>query len=189
MIVQCRSLILIDSRVSDVEAVLSEANQSNCCSIVFDYYKDTPETLSAKLTRLIYRRRIIREDGVITENDSDEGYGPVDEDEIFHFNSISIIHDSETFSASNATYQLFDKMSPCKILDAETDDPELQSWAQFIELFTGIIATRGVISIDIKTPELNANPNWTYVMRELRNRLGAFVRAVERLDFFSCYSC
>ena len=77
-------------------------------------------------------------------------------------------------------------MAPCKILDVETDDPELQSWAQFIELFTGIIATRGVISIDIKTPDLNTNPNWVYIMRGLRNRLGAFVRAVERLEIFSC---
>jgi hypothetical protein len=79
-------------------------------------------------------------------------------------------------------------MSACTVMNAENDDPAIASWEQFIQMFSSLITTYGVKSIDIRAPELNSDPNWKFIIQNLMNRLGVYVRAIEILEIMPHYS-
>jgi hypothetical protein len=53
-------LLLIDSRVPNIETIIGSLNDSTACA-VFNYYHDTPETLLSKIRFLNRRNRVILE--------------------------------------------------------------------------------------------------------------------------------
>jgi len=173
-------LVLVDSRVPYIDSLLSNL-PIKCCSIVFSYYNDTPETIYRKIRKLNSSKLIIRENEVILEDDS-EGSGY----DLFHFISITIIPDSSIGSCN--TYKFLDVMSECTLINVENDDSGIASWGQFIEMFYGLITTYSVLSIDIRCPEINNNLNWKYAIKELMTRLGVYVRAIDLLEFMPQYS-
>jgi len=182
MIIDLCALVFADSRLPYIEGFLSEIPIDNCC-VVFDYYNDTPETLSYKVSKLNVDRRIIRHTDIVDE--SGNGF----EGESFNFNSITILHDNSTsLCFTNPSYTFLHGMSACTVMNAENDDPAISSWEQFIQMFSSLITTYGVKSIDMRAPELNSDPNWKFIIQNLMNRLGVYVRAIEILEFMPHYS-
>lgn len=182
MIIDLCALVFADSRLPYIEGFLSEIPIDNCC-VVFDYYNDTPETLSYKVSKLNVDRRIIRHTDIVDE--SGNGF----EGESFNFNSITILHDNSTsLCCTNPSYTFLHGMSACTVMNAENDDPAISSWEQFIQMFSSLITTYGVKSIDMRAPELNSDPNWKFIIQNLMNRLGVYVRAIEILEFMPHYS-
>jgi uncharacterized protein YjbI with pentapeptide repeats len=59
-------LLLVDGRVPDIETIISSLNDSTAC-LVFNYYRDTPETLLSKIRFLNRRNRVIRENFLYDE--------------------------------------------------------------------------------------------------------------------------
>ena len=184
MVIDLCALVFADSRLPYIEGFLSAIQPSFCC-VVFDYYNDTPETLSYKVSKLNVDRRIIRHTDIVDES----GSGPGFECESFNFNSITILHDNPTaLCCTNASYTFLDGMSACTVMNAENDDPAISSWEQFIQMFSSLITTYGVKSIDIRAPELNSDPNWKFIIQNLMTRLSVYVRAIERLEIMPHYS-
>lgn len=182
MIIELSALVFADSRLPYIEGFLSEIPVDNCC-VVFDYYNDTPETLSYKVSKLNVDRRIIRHTDIVDES------GHVFEGDSFNFNSITILHDNSTaLCCTNTSYTFLDGMSACTVMNAENDDPAIASWEQFIQMFSSLITTYGVKSIDIRAPELNSDPNWKFIIQNLMNRLSVYVRAIEILEIMPHYS-
>jgi hypothetical protein len=153
--------------------------------VVFDYYNDTPETLAYKVSRLNVARRIIRNTDVIDDSDYDF------QGETFHFNSITILHNNTiAFNASKTTYKFLDVMSECIVEgygDADADTA-FASWSQFIQVFSGLITAYGVVSVDIRAPELNSHEPWMRMFQLLMARLEVYVRAISYLEFIPNYS-
>ena len=178
MIIDNCALIFTDSRLPYVEAFLSEIPTS-CCCVVFDYYKDTPESIAYKVSKLNIGRRIIR----VNDDDAVYDSGHVFEGESFHFKSITMLHNNSTaVCCTNTAYTFLDAMPACTVMNIENDDPAMASWDPFIQLFSSLISAYGVNSIDIRAPELNNDTNWKYIIQELQKRLGVYVRAIERLE-------
>jgi hypothetical protein len=153
------SLLLIDNRVTDKNVLISFI-PNNCCYIFVDYYTDTVETILHKINNL-------------------------NQDEIVYFNSIILIPDNSMAQCATTIspcYKLLDSIAPSTAYNVEVDDPNLETWEDFISILLKLKSIYHPTSFEILCPCLNVNLNWTYILKNIKCKTQIQVRAVEWLD-------
>ncbi len=78
---------------------------------------------------------------------------------------------------ANPSIKLLDCMEGADIIDVETTDPTLSSWAPVVDLFSWLHVERGVETIDLLACFLWSNPNWRYVIQKMESDIGIDIRA------------
>jgi hypothetical protein len=156
------ALLLIDNRVTD-KNILVSLIPNNCCYLFFDYYTDTLETVLRKISNL-------------------------NQDEIVYFNSIILIPDNSMaqyitpICSSSSSYKFLESIAPSAVYNVEVDDPNLETWEDFINMLLQLKTVYHPISFEILYPNLNFDVNWNYILKNIKCKTQMQIRAVEWLD-------
>lgn len=144
-------LILIDSRVSDIDAILS-ALTSDTEYIVFSYFGDTFETLKTKITN-----------------------------NFTQYTHIAIAqhkYEISTFSLLDAMPPaLLYELDANEKVGVSMLDPNLTTWKQFADFIVWLRETIGMHYLDLLACDLWSDPFWVYAINTLKLQCNVSIRA------------
>ena len=75
------------------------------------------------------------------------------------------------------TYQLVSSSEVSKVVGLETEDPNLETWKEYIGFLVWLKTERGAEFIDLMACDLWADLNWRYMIETVRARDGVYIRA------------
>jgi hypothetical protein len=145
------NLLLIDSRVSDIDAILSSLTP-NTKYIVFKYEEDTFQTLKHKISDTLTQYTQI----AIAQHK----YG------ISTYSLVSSMVPALLYEYVNG--------SPVSVAELE---PQLESWQPFTDFIHWLVANVGLQYLDLLACDLWADSNWVYVINTLKHRCSVSIRA------------
>ena len=89
------------------------------------------------------------------------------------YDSVGIIQ----YKIDSSTYKLIDSMNPSTIYDVQTNDPNLDTWAAYIDFLLWVAFENNVQTIDLLMCKLWNDPNWVYIVGKLQTIVGIQIRA------------
>ena len=90
-----------------------------------------------------------------------------------NYESVAIIQHNYNFPY----YKLVNNCANSTLTDLATEDPELDSWSEYIAFLVWLKIERGVEFVDLLACNLWADDNWKYMIETVRNREGVHIRA------------
>ena len=90
-----------------------------------------------------------------------------------NYESVAIIQHNYNFPY----YKLVNNCANSTLTDLATEDPELDSWSEYIAFLVWLKTERGVEFVDLLACNLWADDNWKYMIETVRNREGVHIRA------------
>ena len=152
----CYHLVLIDSRIQDIDVILASLNPSTL-GIVFDYDTDTYESIYEKVKSI----------SLETQQESNNRTTPI------RINHIGILQ----HNYDSPFYNFVSREPECLLHTVKTGDPFLETWDEFISFFKRIIREYEVYTIDLMACAIYSNESWRYIINELSGVLQIKVRA------------
>lgn len=144
-------LLLIDSRLSDIDAILT-ALTPNTEYIVFDYNADTFETLKTKISNGLTQYTHI----AIAQHK----YG---------ISTYSLV-------ASMPPALLYDGVDSMSVSVSDVE-PNIGSWQPFVDFVLWMKQTVGLQYLDFLACNIWSDPNWVFVIQTLKRKCGVQMRA------------
>jgi uncharacterized protein YjbI with pentapeptide repeats len=154
----CYHLVLIDSRIQDIDVILASLNSSTL-GIVFDYETDTYESIYEKVKNLTLT--LETQEGNISTTI------PI------RINNIGILQ----HNYDSPFYNFVSSEPECLLHTVKTGDPFLETWDEFVTFFKRIVLEYEVYALDFMACAIYSNENWKYIIDELSSVLKIKVRA------------
>jgi len=146
-------LLLIDSRVSDIDAILSSLT-SDTEYIVFHHIYDTFDTIQSKISNTLTKQYT-------------------------HVAIAQHKYNISTYSMIDAMPPalLFDYDSSGQQVSVSELEPALESWQPFVDFLMWLKTDMGTIYIDLLACNLWSDTNWVYIIETLKTICGLSIRA------------
>ena len=149
------NLLLIDSRIQDVEKLLQSLN-AETIGLVFQYDTDTYASITAAVSL-----------AVETKTDPQNPQTPI------RLQAVGILQ----HNYGTQIYRFVASEQECTLEDVVAADPQLETWKPFSDFVSGLITQYGVTALDFMACALYSNTNWKYVIDTLATVLQIDIRA------------
>ena len=148
------NLLLVDSRIPDVENLLQSLN-AETIGIIFQYETDVYNSITDSI-----KNRLL-------ELETETPETPI------HVQAVGILqHNYKT------TLYRFVASEPDSTLDNVVEaDPQLETWKPFSDFIRGLISQYGITTLDLMACALYSDANWKYVIDTLATDLQIDIRA------------
>jgi hypothetical protein len=100
-------------------------------------------------------------------------YSSIQDKIVTSYESVAIIQHNYFLN----TYKFVADSSDAIIYGVESDDPELNTWQQYLDFLLWLKTERGAQYVDLMACNLWADPGWKYMIETARSRYGIYIRA------------
>ena len=165
------NILLIDKRVNGYEDIVAAVNRELAVEILFDYYKDTFETIKQRINEVVNTCGP-KNDGA----SSAIAIGVVQHN--YNRPTFNMVSTASTLKTEPMAEPTTDLASlTCIIHQVAERDPELSSWVQFKDFIAWCKTECGATHFDMMACALYADSNWKYVIDTLELQTGVDIRA------------
>jgi hypothetical protein len=170
------NILLIDSRISDIETILQSLN-AETVGLVFQYDSDT----YGSITATIKSKLLQLQDAVSTLTTIEPASETTPQTQTqtpqstvsARVQAVGILqHNYKT-----PIYQFVASEPESTLEEVVAADPQLETWTPFFDFVAGLVNHYGVTALDLMACALYSDANWKYVIDTLSTGLGITIRA------------
>lgn len=167
------NLLLIDSRISDIETILQSLN-AETIGLVFQYDSDTYGSITDAIKSKLLQLQDAASTPTIEPDSETTPQTQTPQSTVSaRVQAVGILqHNYKT-----PVYQFVASEPESTLEDVVAADPQLETWTPFSDFVAGLVSQYGVTALDLMACALYSDANWKYVIDTLSTGLGITIRA------------